>query len=181
MTQVFDTEFRDILGAEFVSVVGGLATGAILAIQEDVVLAVPGLLIIFPGFLELRGNISGSLAARIAAGLYLGELTAGDWRHRLVVGNLVGSFVLVIVVCGVLGGLAYAYTVFIFGINATQLLVIPLLAGVLANLIEIPLTLAATFAVYRRGHDPNDVIGPFVTSTGDVTSVLALFVAVMLV
>jgi mgtE-like transporter len=181
MHDVFDRDFRDIVASELLSVLGGLATGTVMAAQESLLLAVPGLLIIFPGFLEMRGNVSGSMAARITAGLFLGELTPGEWRHRIVRGNLIGSFLLAFVVSLSLGVTAFAFTAIAFGQFVPELLVIPLVAGVLANAIEVPLTLAVTFALFRRGHDPSNVVGPFVTSTGDVTSILALLLAVIVV
>lgn len=181
MDSIFDRDFRDILFSEFVSVVGGLATGTVIATQEDLLLAIPGILIIFPGFLEMRGNISGSLSSRIAAGLYLDEVHPGEWTSRIVRGNLLGSFLLVLVVSFMLGFLAFSFTAVVFDRVVPDLLIIPIIAGLIANLVEVPLTLAVTYALFRRGHDPNNVIGPFVTSTGDVTSILALILAVILV
>jgi mgtE-like transporter len=181
MTNVFDRDFRDILGSETVSVTGGLVTGSVLLAQEELLLAIPGLLIVLPGFLEMRGNVSGSMAARIAAGLYLEEIDADGWTDRIVRGNVLVSFLVAIVISFVLGVTAFLFTALVFDEVVPQLLFIPVVAGLLANAVEVPLTLAATFVLFRRGHDPNNVIGPFVTSTGDVTSVLALLAAVLIV
>lgn len=84
-------------------------------------------------------------------------------------------------VSATLGVTAFLFTAIVFDQLLFELLLIPVLAGLLANLIEVPLTVLATFFLFRRGHDPNNVIGPFVTSTGDVTSILALLLAVILV
>lgn len=181
MRWVLDRDFRDILGSELVSVTGGLLTGSILAAQEDVLLAIPGVLIIVPGFLEMRGNISGTLSSRLTAGLFLGEIETGDWRSRIILGNLFGSILLSLGISISLGLIAFLFTLVAFDRIATNLILIPVIAGVVANGIEVPLTVYATFFVFRRGHDPNNVIGPFVTSTGDVTSILALLLAVILV
>jgi cation transporter-like permease len=36
---------------------------------------------------------------------------------------------------------------------------------------------AGVFWLFKRGHDPNNVIGPLVTTMGDVVSIVALAVA----
>jgi len=55
------------------------------------------------------------------------------------------------------------------------------IAGIIVNAIEIPLTLFTTFYLFRKGHDPNNIMGPFITSTGDVTSIISLLIALVLI
>ena len=62
-----------------------------------------------------------------------------------------------------------------------RILLISVIAGVIANAIEIPLTLYATFILFRKGHDPNNIMGPFVSVSGDVISLFALIIAVLVV
>lgn len=62
-----------------------------------------------------------------------------------------------------------------------QIIAIPVIAGAIANAIEIPLALFATFYLFRKGHDPNNVMGPLITSTGDVISIVSLLAAVAII
>jgi cation transporter-like permease len=38
-----------------------------------------------------------------------------------------------------------------------------------------------TFYFFKKGHDPNNVMGPFVSSLGDVTSVISLLIAMVII
>jgi len=68
----------------------------------------------------------------------------------------------------------------VFNVIMFKIILMPLVAGVIANLIEIPLTLFATFYLFKKGHDPNNIIGPFVTTTGDITSIISLLIAMVI-
>jgi mgtE-like transporter len=144
-------------------------------------LLIPGMLILLPGFLEMRGNISGSFAARLSSGLFLGVVDPKRMKTRAVRGNLIASFLLAVVISFTLGMLAFVFNAFVFKTIMPQIIFLPLIAGIIANAIEIPLALFATFYFFRKGHDPNNIMGPFVTSTGDITSIIALLIALVII
>ena len=58
---------------------------------------------------------------------------------------------------------------------------IPLIAGIIANTIEIPLTLFTTLYLFKKGYDPNNIMGPFVTSTGDIISILSILITLTII
>jgi mgtE-like transporter len=176
----FDRNFLEIVSAETVSLFGGLVAGIALALYTDQLLIILGMLILLPGFLELRGNISGAFASRLSSGLFLGVIDPRRFHTRLVLQNLAASFFLAIVVSLSLGAIAFLFSFFVFHIVSYKLLLLPVVAGVLANAIEIPLTLFVTFYLFRKGHDPNNIMGPFVSSTGDIVSILALLAALVI-
>ena len=70
----FDKDFKEIMYTQVIALGGGLLAGVMLAFWTDKLLIIPGLLVIFPGFLEMRGNISGSLAGRLIVDLHLKKL-----------------------------------------------------------------------------------------------------------
>ena len=176
-----DKNFKEILSSEVISVIGGLIAGTMLAVYTNKILLIPGLLIVLPGFLEMRGNISGSFAARLSSGLFLGVIKPDNAMTKAVRGNFIASFILVILISFVLGLMAFFFNFFMFHLVTPQIILIPVIAGIIANMIEISLTFFATMYLFRKGHDPNNIMGPFVTSTGDVTSILALLVALVII
>ncbi len=173
-------DFREILTAELISVTGGLFAGFLLALFTNQLELVPGIFILIPGFLELRGNISGSLSARLGSGLYIGALKPRFRKNRVLNGNMLASAVLVVVVSVVLGLVAYLASWFFFGLYSPDLVLIGLLAGIISNVIEVPLTIFTTFWLFRRGHDPANIMGPYVTTTGDIISIVSLVMAIVL-
>lgn len=176
----FDRNFFEIASAEFVSLAGGLLAGIVLVAYTEQLLLLPGMLILLPGFLELRGNISGSFSSRLSSGLFLGVLHPKRFRDKIVIQNLLASFFLAFVISAALGLLAFGFTFALFGIVSYKILIIPIFAGILANAVEIPLALFATFWLFSKGHDPNNIMGPFVSTTGDIVSILALLAALVI-
>lgn len=177
----FDKDFKELLSSELISIIIGLAAGTVLAVYKKEVFIIPGMFIILPGLLEMRGNISGSFASRLSSGLFLGAINPKKVHSRIIKGNLVASFFLAFFVSLALGLLAFLFNFFVFKIISPQIIFIPLVAGLIANLIEIPLALFGTLYLFRKGHDPNNIMGPFVTSTGDITTIISLLIAVVVI
>lgn len=178
---IFDGNFKEMFTSQIISIIGGIIAGTILAIYTNKILLIPGMLILLPGFLEMRGNISGSFASRLSSGLFLGVIKPNRTKTKIIRGNLLASFFLVIFVSLALGLIAFLFNFFVFQIFTPTIIVIPIIAGIITNIIEIPLTLFVTFYLFRKGHDPNNIMGPFVTSTGDITSVVSLLLVLVLI
>jgi mgtE-like transporter len=177
----FDKSFKEIFLSQVVSILGGLIAGTFLAVYVDKILLIPGMFILLPGFLEMRGNISGSFASRLSSGLFLRVVNPKKFGTKMIRGNLFAAVLLAVIVSFALGIVAFLFNYFLFHIYTPQIILIPLIAGIIANVIEVPLTLFFTFYFFRKGHDPNNIMGPFVTSTGDVTSVIALLIAILII
>lgn len=171
-------EFEEILVSEFISVTGGVLAGALIATYLDKIALVPGLLILLPGFLAMRGNISGSLAARLGAALHLGLLKKHPGLlHR----NAWAAFTLSIVVSAILGLVAYAGTWLFFHIHHPQIILVAVIASIISNIILIPLTTKTTIWLFNHGHDPDNIMGPYITTVGDIVSVVSLIIAIVVV
>ncbi|MBS3095516.1 magnesium transporter [Candidatus Woesearchaeota archaeon] len=177
---LIDKNFREILSTQLVSVAGGIIAGSVLAVYTENLLLIPGMLILLPGFLEMRGNISGSMASRLSSGLFLGVIHPNRIHTKLIRGNLLASFALAVVVSLMLGLIAFFFNYLVIGVYSMKIIFIPVVAGMIANAIEIPLTFFVTLYLFRKGHDPNNIMGPFVTSTGDITSIVSLLAAMVI-
>ena len=177
---IFDKEFKEIFSSQIISIIGGLIAGTFLAIYTNNLLMLPGILILLPGFLEMRGNISGSFASRLSSGLFLKVIDPRKIKTNIIRGNLAASFILAIFVSLMLGLVAFLFNYFILGVLTIKIIFLPVVAGIIANAMEIPLTLFVTLYLFKKGHDPNNIMGPFVTSTGDITSILSLLVAMVI-
>ena len=170
-------DFEDILSAEMVSLTGGVLAGSLLLLFSGALERLPGLLILLPGFLELRGSVSGALSARLSSGLLLGVLKP-RWGGRILRGNVVAALAIAFIAAILLAGLAYGLSGWLFGAADARIFAVALLAVAVTSLIEVPVTVGATYRLFRRGHDPNNVMGPYVTMMGDVLSVVSLLIAV---
>src|SRR3989344_6234774 len=174
-------DMKEMLSSELISVTGGLIAGFMLASATNQLELIPGILILLPGFLEMRGNISGALSARLSAGMFLGKLKPKFENSRILKSNILACFAQVLIVSFVLGIVSFLSVDIFFGISNMKIVYIAILAGILSNLIEIPLTTIATFWLFRHGHDPNNIMGPYVTTTGDLVSIVSLLIAIVII
>jgi mgtE-like transporter len=173
-------EFGEIFVSEMISVTGGIFAGTMLALAVDKLALIPGILILMPGFLEMRGNIAGSLAARLSTSLHL-KLLNGKKGSRIKTSNVWAAFLLGILVSAFLGFVAYVGTLLFFKINYPKIMIVALAAGIVSNLIMIPITTKTTIWLYRHGHDPDNIMGPYITTLGDIVSVASLLLGIWLV
>lgn len=173
-------EFEEILFIEFISVTGGVFAGFLLANYLDKIALIPGLLILFPGFLAMRGNISGALAARVGAALHLGLLQHRKHHYFLRANNL-AAFCLGVAASLLLGIVAYLGTLLFFQASSPSIILVALIAGIISNIALIPLTSYTAVWLFKHGHDPDNIMGPYITTLGDIISVAALIIAVLVV
>ena len=183
LRRVVRDAYREALPALSASLVGGLVAGVVLGGMRADLAAVPGLLVLVPALLATRGNVYSSLGARIATALHQGivapRLSALDDRlaracvAALANGLLASAFaaVAVFVALSVLPGFPAAAPL-------SGLVGVALVAGTLSGATLTVVIVTAVFAGYRRGYDPDTLVGPLVTTTGDVFGLLFLLVAV---
>ncbi|MEM4248039.1 MAG: magnesium transporter, partial [Candidatus Nanoarchaeia archaeon] len=160
---------------------GGLLAGALIAAHIDKILLIPGLFILLPGFLEMRGNVSGALAARFGTALDLKFIPPRIRGNKVVSQNIFATFVEVLIVALSLAAIAYFVTYFLFGNATLEIFAVAVIAALVSNIIEATLTTITTFQLYKMGHDPNNIMGPYVTTTGDIISVFSLLLAVFVI
>ncbi len=179
--RVIDKDFREILTSEFLSVTGGVLAGAVLLSLIGRFDKFPGFLILLPGFLETNGNIFGSLAARLSVLLHTKKLEPTLRYNKLLFTNILASVFLLFIVTLFLGIVTTLLNNFFFHTTSFSLLYIALLAAFLAIFIELPITLFTLFWLYKKKFEPDDIMGPYVTTAGDVISILALFIATLVI
>ena len=176
--------YREALPALAASVVRGLFAGVVLGGMRAELRAVPGLLVLVPALLATRGNVYGSLGARLASGLHQGlvepEVGVGDERVRAAIAAAIAN--------GLLASLFAATVAYLIlrtlpGTVAPlpTLVAIALLAGIMSGIALSAAVVVVVFAGYRRGKNPDTLVGPVVTTTGDVFGIAFLLLAVRIV
>ncbi len=170
------SDFKEILSAELVSVTGGLLAGVMLSVFLDKIYLIPGLFILIPGFLEMRGSLGGSLASRISSGLFLGVVKP-KFSDRIVRSNILATVMLILISSLILGIFAYIASTYFFGIENVKIIFVSVIAGAVSTVMT-PINVYTTLWLFRHGHDPNNIMGPYITTLGDVMSVVAFMIAI---
>jgi len=181
MKLLFDKEFNEILSGQTIALIAGLIAGVFLAFQTDKILLIPAMFILIPGLLEMRGNIEGSLSSRLSSGLFLKLVKPKLENTEILKGNIIASFVLSIIISLVLGYVAFIVEYAALGIFYPKIIVIALIAGVISNIIGMIFSVFLTFYLFKKGHDPNNIMGPSITSLGDVISILSIMLVVVFI
>ncbi|MEW6062820.1 MAG: magnesium transporter [Nanoarchaeota archaeon] len=178
--RVIDKDIKEIFSAEILSRTVSILAGIFLVSIMGKLYFIPALLILLPGFLELKGNIVGSLSARLGTALHTKQIKPKIKYTNFIKQNILADLSLTVIISLILGVIAYLITYLIFDIANPEIILISLIAALLAMIILTPLTIFSSLWLFRHGYDPDDIMGPYVTSTGDVISTLALLVAVVI-
>jgi mgtE-like transporter len=172
--------YREGVPALAASVVGGLLAGVVLGGMRGDFGRVDGLLVLVPALLATRGNVYGSLGARVATGLHQGLVeprVRGNRRlyHAVaaaLANGLLASAFAAVAAFLILSGTGTAVA------PLPVLVTIALLAGVLSGISLSISVVIVVFAGYRRGYNPDTLVGPIVTTAGDIFGVAFLLLAV---
>ncbi|WP_276280049.1 magnesium transporter [Halorussus caseinilyticus] len=175
--------YREALPALAASVVGGLFAGVVLGGMRAELRDVPGLLVLVPALLATRGNVYGSLGARLSTGLHQGLV-----EPALELDDRVTAAVAAALANGILASLFAATVAFlVLRVLAEPvaplptLLAIALVAGLLSGVALTVAVVSVVFVGFRRGYNPDTLVGPLVTTTGDVFGISFLLLSVRFV
>lgn len=173
---------KESFGSEVLSISGGTVAGLVLASTMDVIEAFPGFIIMAPGFMGLRGNILGALSSRFGTGLHTGLIEPKTTVKEAAIKNFLASLFLSTFVNMLIGILAYFVSLSL-GVDAVlwKLVLLGAMSGALASIVGGPFTIMLTLQVYQKGIDPDSVMGPIVTSFGDIVAVICLFLVAKLI
>jgi mgtE-like transporter len=172
------------LPAILASAAGGLVAGVVLGGLRDAFRALPGLLALVPALLAVRGMVYGGLGARLATALHSGLIPptlrpVGDRLRRGIAAALLTG--VTVSALAAVGGVAVLRLLGRPTAPVSALLSVAVLASALSGVVLVGVVVTTAVLGFRRGHDPDALVGPAVTTTGDVAGTLALLVAVRVV
>ncbi|WP_135827522.1 magnesium transporter [Halorussus halobius] len=181
---VAERAYREALPVLAVSAVGGLFAGLVLGGMRSDLRTVSGLLVLVPALLATRGNVYGAMGAKLSTGLHQGlvepTLVPDD---RRVYAAVAAAMLNGVAISAFAAAVTYGVLVAVGRPSASlgALVAIALVAGLLSGVALTVAVVAVAFAGYRRGLNPDTLVGPVVTTTGDVFGMAALLAAVRLV
>ncbi len=166
-----------------VCIISGLFAGVVLASMEDALSALPGLLVLIPPLLGMRGSIAGAFGSRLGSALHQGIIKPDLRGDENLVHSVIASLGEGATMAVVIAFLAYAMTLALGRecIGIVSLATVSLTVWALSAFILIGLVMIFAFTIFKHGIDPDNVMGPMVTSAGDVLTVLAFFIAVRII
>lgn len=172
------------LGALSLSSIGDLAAGLTLGSITGTLDQLPGLLVLVPAAIGLRGNVFGALGSRLGTLLHTGEYSLSRRVDTPVGQNVSAALLLSIAMSVALAVLAKVVIVAAAipgAISVADLIVVSTLGGVLSSLVVLAVTVGVSSLSARRGWDLDNVAAPVVTAAGDMVTLPGLFLGTFLV
>lgn len=175
----FLTGFLALIITTVLASVAGIYLGSV----NELLLLIPGLMILVPSSINMRGAIAGILSSRLASSMHLGAFDINYSRGSVLGDNLRATFILTVLIAAVVGFIGY-----IIGnaaglaiISVHEMILISVLSGTIAGLIVTLITLLVSLGTYRYGFDLDIIGAPTVTTAGDVITLPLLVIAAVIV
>jgi mgtE-like transporter len=173
---------RQGLVALALSTLAGFVAGLTLAHITGTLQELPGLIVLIPAAVGMKGTIFGAIGARLGtanvAGLLEPTLRPGSVLQRNVYVAVVTTFssALWLAVLSVLASAAFGEP----SISLWRLATVSIVGGAIGSALILMITLSLSVLSYRRGWDLDSVSTPMVTALGDMTTLPSLFLATYL-
>lgn len=171
------------MSALLVAAFTGMIAGVVLGSATETLEAVPGLLLLVPAAIDMRGNIYGALASRLSTAIHLGEYER-ELRWRGFLGRQVeATSLLTVGTSVVIAGMAWVFAMALGlpTIPIWHLVVIATVGGTLSSVLLLIVTITLSRISQQREWNLDDVGAPTITVAGDVLTIPALLLSTILV
>jgi mgtE-like transporter len=162
---------------------GDLVTGLTLASITHTLKLLPGLIVLVPAAIGMRGNVFGALGSRLGTQIHAGTFRLSRRVDTPVGQNMAAAILSSLSISAVLAVLAKVM-VDAFGIGRTisvaDFMVVSVVGAVLSSVVVLVLTVAVAAFCANRDLDLDNVAAPIVTAAGDMVTLPSLFVATYL-
>jgi mgtE-like transporter len=162
---------------------GDLVTGLTLASITHTLELLPGLIVLVPAAIGMRGNVFGALGSRLGTQIHAGTFRLSRRIATPVGQNMAAAIVLSLSISAVLAVLAKVMSD-AFGVGHTisiaDFMVVSVIGAVLSSVVVLVLTVAVAAFCANRDLDLDNVAAPIVTAAGDMVTLPSLFVATYL-
>jgi mgtE-like transporter len=165
--------------ASLTSLVAGLTLAGMSHRIEDI----PGLFVLIPVSIGMRGNIFGALAARLGTSIHTGLFEVSRDREGVLTQNVAAATLLTISTSVAMGLLArsIASLLGIATVAVWDMILVALAGGLISSAIVLAVTVLLSIRAERRGWDLDSVGAPLITAIGDVVTLPCLLLASYLV
>ena len=173
---------KESLIALLICAIGDLCAGVILGKMTFFLETFPGLLVIIPGAIGMRGNIFGSFASRLSTNLHIGIISPKFEFSEQVNYNIFSSFVLTLVLSLFLAIISKVLCLLLRqpSMDLIDFILISVIAGVISNLIMLPITMLVSFKSFEHGWDPDNITSPIIAAFGDLFTLPAIIASVFI-
>jgi mgtE-like transporter len=142
----------------------------------------PGLIVLVPAAIGLRGNIFGAFGNRMSTSIHAGTFSLSARRDTILGQNILASMILTVAASLLLAVAAKGLAVATLpdSIGTFDFTTVSIIGGGIGSIIVLTITLGITSGAVRYGWDLDNVSAPLVGVVGDVLTLPALYIATLL-
>lgn len=173
---------RQGLVALAISTAVGILAGVALGSIDGLLRRVPGLLVLVPAAIGMRGAIFGALGSRLGTGMLTGQYERTLRRGSFTQTNVEAAALLTLVssVLAALFARGSAAVLSLGSIPLLDLTIVSTAGGVVASTFILGGVLGLAASAERRNWDMDAIGSPLITAVGDVVTLPALVLATLL-
>lgn len=178
----FKKILKESLIAICICIVGDLFAGILLGQITLFLEILPGLIVLIPGAIGMRGNIFGALGSRLSTNLHIGIIEP-EWKGSIALSENVKSAVILTLILSIFLAFASKGICTLLGVESISLvgfLIISLVAGILSALFLVPTTIFVAVKSFKGGWDPDNVTTPIIAATGDLFALPSIVIGAVL-
>ena len=166
-----------------VTILAEVVAGILLHGLEGSLKRLPGLLVLIPGLMSLRGSVSTTLGQRLGSLYHLGLVRWEDsLRNPIVWVNIFANILLTLI--AVVPQVIVAYILLSFlklpSMSLGGLLFIGLSVAFISGLMLSLLTVFIALYSAHKGLDPDNITVPLIATIGDIITVVSVFLSISL-
>lgn len=171
--------FSGLLLMSVMSLVAGMVLGKMTGILESL----PGLILLITPAIGMRGNIFGAMGSRLGTALHTGMFSTSLKSYSILGQNIYASMVNTVLISFALGVVARVFAVVlgIKSISMMEFVLISMIGGIISSIFVLMITVGVAVTGHRRGWDIDNMSAPIITAAGDMVTLPALFLAVVLI
>lgn len=178
-----NSELKEILLSGRISILIDILNGSVITLFREVLMSVPGVFILIPGFIQLRGSIYSILSSNISSEIALGNIKIKDGKlsnTKRLIKELTKTSITSIVISTFLGIFSYFALFFTFKIAYPLIIPIAIVGSIISSLFLSIFMYFLILKAIKKGLDLDIISGPIITSLSDLIGTSCLFITVLL-
>lgn len=175
-------EVRDILRQSLPLLIlcgiGEIFAGRVFGGMVEFLEYLPGLIVLIPAIMGLKGNIDITLGSRLGSAAHIGVISLGNIWNEETKANIFASLALGLIMAVIAGILAHV-TCLALGLPSMgilKLIGVAIFAGMLAGSILAFFTIGIIIIAFKRGYDPDNITAPLLATVGDIITLSCIFI-----
>ena len=165
-----------------IAAIADLIAGLFLKSMEEIIMLIPGMMIMIYCAIGMRGNIFGAMGSRLGTSMHMGTFQMTFRKKSVLRSNVEAAMTLTLLLSAIMGFIGWVIAKVFFGctIDVMQFTFISMVGGLLAGIIVLVFNIIIAYVGFKRDWDVDNITAPLIAAAGDIATVPMIFVATIM-